>query len=305
MDEPVVVPSALVGERLDRAVALLTGWSRAEVQVLIDDDAVLIDGRPAAKSARLIEGQVIDVTGAPKVNELPGPESMALDVCYADDDLVVLAKAAGMVVHPGAGHHHGTLVHGLLHRFPEIASIGDPERPGIVHRLDRETSGLMVVARSELAYDALVHDLAARAVDRHYLALVWGTPEASRGLVDAPIGRSTRRRTRMAVRQGGRDARTGFEVIETFERAAVPPTALLECRLETGRTHQIRVHLSAIGHPIVGDGLYGGRRSGIPLKRPFLHAYRLSIRHPRSGEQLDFEDPLPTELARVLETLTE
>lgn len=296
--EPIIVPPVLAGERLDRVVALLTGWSRAEVQALIKAEGVLVDGEPAAKSVRLTEGQVVDVVGAPPVVELPGPEPVPLDVRYADDDVVVLAKEAGVVVHPGAGHQRGTLVHGLLHKFPEIASVGDPARPGIVHRLDRDTSGLMVVARSALAYDELVRALAARGVDRHYLALVWGIPDTNRGMVDAPIGRSTRRRTRMAVREGGRDARTGFEVRQVFDRVS-----LLECRLETGRTHQIRVHLSAIGHPIVGDAAYGGRRSGIALERPFLHAHRLSIRHPRTGEQLDFEDPVPPELARVLDDL--
>jgi len=201
------------------------------------------------------------------------------------------------VVHPGAGHDHGTLVHGLLARYPELVGVGDPNRPGIVHRLDRETSGLMVVARSQPAYAALVDALAARALTREYDALVWGHAENPRGVVAAPIGRSATRRTRMAVRTEGKDARTVYEVEEWFGR---PEVARMRCRLETGRTHQIRVHLSAIGHPVVGDGAYGGRRPGIDLDRPFLHAEHLAFAHPVTGEALSFRAPLPAELEAVL-----
>jgi 23S rRNA pseudouridine1911/1915/1917 synthase len=188
----------------------------------------------------------------------------------------------------------------LLGEFPEIAAVGDPALPGIVHRLDRDTSGLLIVARSPRAYDALVDALAARAIERRYLALVWGEPASPRGVVDAPIGRSQRRRTRMTVRSSGRDARTGYEVQESWPDARV---ALLECQLETGRTHQIRVHLAAIGHPVVGDAAYGGNRSGIALERPFLHARALAFVHPVSGETLRFDEPLPPELTAVLDAL--
>jgi 23S rRNA pseudouridine1911/1915/1917 synthase len=203
-------------------------------------------------------------------------------------------------VHPGAGHAHGTLVHGLLALDPAIATVGDPERPGIVHRLDRDTSGLMVVARSPRAYDALVATLAARAIERRYLALAWGRFDAKRGTIDAPIGRSVTRRTRMAVREAGKEARTGYEVKELYEP---PVCALVECRLETGRTHQIRVHLAAIGHPVVGDGTYGGDRDQLRPGRPFLHAYALALHHPTSGERLEFTDPLPPELEALLQRL--
>jgi 23S rRNA pseudouridine1911/1915/1917 synthase len=175
--------------------------------------------------------------------------------------------------------------------------VGDGERPGIVHRLDRETSGLMVVARSERAYVALVDALAGRAVTREYDALVWGHPEHPRGVVDAPIGRSATRRTRMAVRTEGKDARTVYEVEEWFGR---PEVARLRCGLETGRTHQIRVHLAAIGHPVVGDAAYGGRRAGIDLARPFLHAEHLAFAHPVTGAPLSFRAPLPAELDDLL-----
>ena len=294
------MPASLAGERVDRAVALLTGWSRADVAGLIEEGAVRIGGEPVTKSRRLAEGDEVEVDGEPEVDAPPRPEPIDFPVLHADEDLVVLVKPAGLVVHPGAGHHEGTLAGGLLHRFPEIASVGDPMRPGIVHRLDRDTSGLMVVARSPEAYDALVAALAARAVERRYLALAWGRFDARRGTIDAPIGRSATRRTRMAVREAGKEARTGYEVKEQYEH---PVCALVECRLETGRTHQIRVHLAAIGHPVVGDGTYGGDRNPLRPGRPFLHASALALRHPTTGEHLEFTDPLPPELAAVLTAL--
>ena len=297
--EPVelTVPESLAGERVDRAVALLTGWSRAEVQSLAALGEIAVDGRPVAKSHKLTAGERLVVSASPAAAAPPAAEPVPLTVRYEDPHVAVLAKPAGLVVHPGAGHHHGTLVHGLLHRYPEIATVGDSERPGIVHRLDRETSGLMVVARTAAAYDGLVRALSRRNVVRDYVALVWGHPESSRGVVDAPIGRSMTRRTRMAVRRQGKDARTVYEVREWF---MTPEVALVDCRLETGRTHQIRVHLAAIGHPVVGDAAYGGRRRAIALERPFLHAARLAFAHPVTEEPLTFEEPLPPDLEAVL-----
>ncbi len=298
--EPVRVPAALAGVRVDRAVAFLTGFSRGEVQSLVEAGAVLVDGVAVAKSRRLAEGEVVEVLASPPRSGPPAAERVPLDIRYADDDVVVIGKPAGLVVHPGAGHDHGTLVNGLLDRFPEIASVGDPERPGLVHRLDRDTSGLMVVARTARAYDALVDALAHRRVDRTYLALAWGTFETRHGVIDAPIGRSTSRRTRMAVRESGKNARTRYDVLETFTRPAV---TLLECALESGRTHQIRVHLAAIDHPVAGDAVYGGHRPGIDLDRPFLHATRLRFDHPVTGARMQFDDPLPPELDDVLARL--
>jgi 23S rRNA pseudouridine1911/1915/1917 synthase len=237
---------------------------------------------------------------APQPPGPAGPEPVPVDVRHADDDVIVVVKPAGLVVHPGAGHAHGTLVQGLLARFPELAEVGDAARPGIVQRLDRDTSGLLVVARSSRAYEALVAQLGQRSVERRYLALVWGLPSAARGVIDAPIGRSPRRRTRMAVRDAGKEARTAYEVRDAYPDRGV---ALLECRLETGRTHQIRVHLAAIGHPVVGDAAYGGRRSSIAIERPFLHASALEFTHPGSNERMRFEDPLPPDLAAALESL--
>ena len=299
-DEVFAVPEALVGQRVDRAVALVTGWSRAEVQAVLDRGEITVDGRVVAKSRKLQAGELVEVRGRPAEVAPPGPEPVPVEVVYEDADVVVVAKPAGLVVHPGAGHDHGTLVHGLLARYPEMGTVGAPGRPGIVHRLDRDTSGLMVVARSAPAYEGLVDALAERDVTREYDALVWGHPENPRGVVDAPIGRSATRRTRMAVRSEGKDARTVYDVEAWFGR---PEVARLRCRLETGRTHQIRVHLSAIGHPVVGDAAYGGRRAGIDLDRPFLHAGHLAFAHPVTGAPLDFTAALPPELDDVLVAL--
>jgi 23S rRNA pseudouridine1911/1915/1917 synthase len=302
-DGPLTVPATLAGDRIDRALSFLTGWPRAAVQALIEDGAVTVDGNVVAKSHRLQEGSVVDVLAEPDLETGAAPEpepAVDVDVRFADDDVIVIAKPAGLVVHPGAGHAGGTLVNGLLARYPEIATVGDPARPGIVHRLDRDTSGLLVVARSSVAYESLVGQLGRRSVDRLYATLVWGALSAPRGVIDAPIGRSDARRTRMAVRSAGKEARTGYQVIETFE---IPRCSRLECRLETGRTHQIRVHLAAIGHPVVGDASYGGARDQIALTRAFLHAATLGFDHPTTGERLRFEDALPPELQAVLDEL--
>lgn len=300
-DDPL--PTALDGERLDRIVSLLTGVSRAEAAALVAGGEVLVDGVPVlAGSRRVRTGQRLTITGAPApaAGLRPDPD-VVFTVVHADDDVIVVDKPAGLVVHPGAGHEHGTLVHGLLARFPEIATVGDPARPGIVHRLDRGTSGLLVVARTPAAYDALVAQLAARAVERVYTALVWGIPDAPRGVIDAPIGRSARDPERMTVTTRGRPARTRYEVVRSFQQPA--ELALLRCRLETGRTHQIRVHLAAVGHPVVGDARYQGVRDPLAqaLDRPFLHATRLAFTHPRTGVELRLDSPLPADLVAVLD----
>ena len=298
--EPLVVPSALDGERVDRAVTLLTGWSRADVGTLIGEGSVLVNGQAVMKSRRLAAGDVIDVLAEPTVPGPPQAEPIPLVVIYEDDELIVVDKPAGLVVHPGAGHPDGTLVNALLARYPEIAAVGDPMRPGLVHRLDRDTSGLLVVARTPATYDALVALLTARAVERKYEALVWGVPQSRRGMVDAPIGRSVRAPTRMAIREGGREARTSYAVVRSF---ADPAVSLLECALETGRTHQIRVHLAAIDHPIVGDVAYGGGRAGVAITRPFLHAGSLAFVHPATGVPLQLTSALPDDLRDVLDAL--
>jgi 23S rRNA pseudouridine1911/1915/1917 synthase len=302
-DDAIVVPQSLDGERVDRAIALLTGWSRAEVQALLREGEVLVGGREVGKSHRLRAGDEIDVLGAPEAPAVPLAEpGVTVEVRHADEEVIVVNKPAGLVVHPGAGHAHGTLVQGLLALFPELAAVGERSRPGIVHRLDRDTSGLLVVARTQRAHEHLVAALARRDVERDYLALVQGAPSAPRGVVDAPIGRSAQRRTRMAVRDAGRPARTTFEVVSAWPDAGV---TLLSCGLETGRTHQIRVHLSAVGLPIVGDTVYGGppRAGSAELDRPFLHAIRLEFPHPDGSGPRSFEEPLPAELDAVLRDL--
>ena len=301
MADELRIPASLDGERVDRAVALLTGWQRSQVQALLERHDVLVDGQPVAKSHRLRTGSVVELLSEPAVEVAPQPDpAVPVTVRYVDDDVVVVAKPAGLVVHPGAGHIGGTLVNGLLAQFPDLVGVGDPYRPGIVHRLDRDTSGPLVAARSPRAYDALVAELSEHAVERSYIALVWGHLASPRGVIDAPIGRSAARRTRMAVRDAGKPARTEYAVREEFDR---PVCTLLDCQLETGRTHQIRVHLAAIGHPVVGDGTYGGARDSLVLDRPFLHAASLAFDHPVTREHLQFEEPLPPELQAVLDRL--
>jgi 23S rRNA pseudouridine1911/1915/1917 synthase len=299
-----IVPDALAGERVDRVVSFLTDCSRSEAAALIADGQVLLDGAAVkARSVRVEAGQVIVV---PEVDHTPiatTPDpDVVLTIVHEDDDVLVVNKPAGLVVHPGAGHDTGTLVQGALAHVPTLATVGDPGRPGIVHRLDHGTSGLLVVAKTQPAYDSLVDQFGSRTVERRYVALAWGHPEDEVGLIDAPIGRSVRRPTRMTVSASGREARTRFEVQRLFEVPAA--TAVLTCRLETGRTHQIRVHLSAIGHPVVGDDQYGGVRPSITTDRPLLHAATLGFEHPGTGEHLAFEAPLPDDFTSVLDELS-
>ena len=299
------IPAALAGERVDRVVAMLTGLTRAEVSDLIAEGAVAVRGRVVVKpSVRLAEGDELAVEvpdAAPEPVAVPEPD-VEVPIVHADDDVIVVDKPQELVVHPGAGNARGTMVAGLLARFPDLAGVGEPERPGIVHRLDKGTSGLLVVARTPDAYDSLVAQLSSRTVERRYLTLVWGVPEPATGVVDAPIGRSRRDPTRMAVSSTGREARTRYEVLQRFTEPI--DAALLECRLETGRTHQIRVHLAAIEHPVVGDPRYRGKRTSFVTPRMFLHAHSLTFDHPRTGERISFRSPLPADLQEVLDRLT-
>jgi 23S rRNA pseudouridine1911/1915/1917 synthase len=299
-----VVPRALDGQRLDRVVALVTGCSRAEAAELVDDGAVLVGGRPVtSRSHRVSEGDELEVEAPdrPQSGELVADPAVVVPLVYEDEHLFVVDKPAGLVVHPGAGQSTGTLVNGLLARDPAIRAVGQPDRPGIVHRLDRGTSGLMLVARTQVAYEALVAMLAARGVDRRYRTLVWGTLDSPTGLIDAPIGRSSRDRTRMAVTVTGKPARTRYEVVRTYHEPV--EVTELRCRLETGRTHQIRVHLRSIGHPVLGDGRYGGARQSFSMARPFLHAEALGLAHPVTEEPLSFSSRLPADLLGVLARL--
>ena len=299
-----VVPAALAGERLDRVVALLADVSRSVATTVIEAGGVSVDGTPAASGKiRLAEGQQVSVDPAaiPTVGPPTADPLVEFEVVYEDDQVIVVDKPAGLVVHPGAGNPDGTLVNGLLARYPELAGVGEPDRPGIVHRLDAGSSGLLVVARTQDAADDLIGQFAGHHATRVYIALVWGHPQAAHGVIDAPIGRSKRDPLRMAIVADGRRARTEYRVLERFDRPA--ELALLECRLETGRTHQIRVHLGSIHHPLVGDPTYGQRRPRLGLERPFLHAVELSFDHPVTGERLTFRSELPADLAERHATL--
>lgn len=297
------IPAALDGERLDRVVAMISGLSRAAASALVADGEVRVNGEvETARTHRLAEGDQIEVEVTVPTTEVPAPDpSVGFAVVHADADLVVIDKPAGLVVHPGAGTPDRTLVNGLLASYPEMASVGEPARPGIVHRLDRGTSGLMVAARTPAAYEGLVAALARHEVDRGYVALAWGAFDTTAGIIDAPIGRSPRSPTKMAVSARGKPARTRYEVASQYHEPVV--AARLACTLETGRTHQIRVHLAAIDHPVVGDERYGGARPSLPMDRPFLHAERLRFVHPVSGRELAFTAPVPEDLQRVLDTL--
>src|SRR5437764_6362852 len=295
------VPRALDGERVDRVVAFITGLPRAEVAELVASGHVRIDGTTVeTRSRRVADGDVVEVDVPAPADDRPVADpSVDVPVVYDDDQVIVVDKPAGLVVHPGAGQREGTLVRGLLARYPGLGGVGDPNRPGIVHRLDKGTSGLMVVARTQEALADLTAQLKRRDVERRYLALVLGEVAEGRGVVDAPVGRSARQPTRMAVTARGRTARTRYEVLERYTDPV--PATLLECRLETGRTHQVRVHLAAIGHPVVGDTRYG-RGDALAMKRPFLHAHELAFDHP-DGSRRRFHSSLPADLEQVREHL--
>jgi 23S rRNA pseudouridine1911/1915/1917 synthase len=286
----VKVPAEAAGDRLDVFLAAHAG-SRTAAQRLIDDGLVRVDGVPRPKRYVLSEGETVSVeeraaTPAPQV-----PDAQ-FAIAYEDDHLIVVDKPAGVVVHPGQGHDQGTLVQALAGR---VAGGPDPERPGVVHRLDRDTSGLLVLARDEATHAALQQALRERRLTREYLALVEGRPPARSGTIDAPLGRDRRVRTRMSSdTDNPRHAVTHFETEQAFEGAT-----LLRVRLETGRTHQIRAHLLAIGNPVAGDPEYG-RAGRFGLTRQFLHATRLAFEHPVSGETLDLLSPLPEDLAKAL-----
>jgi 23S rRNA pseudouridine1911/1915/1917 synthase len=302
----ISVPAALDGVRVDRAVSLLTGRSRSEVAALVAEGRVLVDGAPERRrSAPLRAGSLLVVPPAPPVTIGVHPDpDVAFGVVLADEDVIVVDKPWDLVVHPGAARREGTLVAGILARFPEVGelgALGEPDRPGIVHRLDRGTSGLLLVARSPRAFASLSEQLRRREATRRYAGLVHGHLEHDRGLIDAPVSRSNRRPTRMRISAAGRDARTGYEVVARFDDPL--RSSLVVAALETGRTHQVRVHMAAIGHPLVGDRAYGGGRGasgGLPAGRFFLHAYELGFDHPADGRRVSVRSPLPEDLRALV-----
>ena len=287
------VPESAAGERLDRYLASLPDvGSRGVAERLLAAGEVRVNGRELAKSHRLAGGEQVEFEPPERGEATLEPEPMDLRIAYEDEHLVVVDKPAGLVVHPAPGHATGTLVHGLLAR--DIAG-GDADRPGIVHRLDRDTSGLMVVARTEESHKRLQNLVRRRALERHYAALVVGKPRSRRGTIEAPIGRDRRDPMRHSLdTDTPRDAVTHFELVELL-----PRYSLLDVRLETGRTHQIRVHLAAIDLPVAGDHLYGRARE-LGLEHQFLHAGRLAFPHPFTNERVETESPLPSDLARAL-----
>ena len=309
MSHPNLIPSSAnptwqiqsehVGQRLDRfLVAVLADLSRTGIQQLITEAAVLVNGRPS-KSGYLLrlhdEVQALQLkpTLAPSDAK---PQALPLTVVYEDHDLLVINKAVGMVVHPAAGHHDDTLVNALLARYPDLAAFEDELRPGIVHRLDKDTSGLLIVAKNVRTQAAFVEQMKRHEVEKRYIALVEGNISLDQGSIDAPIGRNPRYRQQMMITaREGREARTHFRVLQRYDRHT-----LLLLQLETGRTHQIRVHLKAIGHPVVGDPVYGSKRSQSLLQHQFLHAYQLKFVHPTTGKVIECEAPLPDDLQKIL-----
>ncbi len=302
-----VVHAEYAGQRLDRFLAsVLDGCSRSQVQKLIEDGRVRLDRKSAKANLALREHDHIIVALPEPMAASAEAEPLPLEILFQDPDLAVLNKPAGMVVHPGAGHASGTLVNALLHHIGDLSGVGGELRPGIVHRLDRGTSGVMVVAKHDAAHQELARQFHDREVEKEYIALVWGLVQAGRR-IDAAIGRDPSNRQKMSAR-----ARRARHAVTRITRAyQMPALTLCHVAIHTGRTHQIRVHLSAIGHPIVGDSMYGGihRRVAADVKavqrleRPFLHAHRLAFTHPRDGRRLEFTAPLPQDLQSVLDEL--
>ncbi len=302
------VPALMAGIRVDRGVAMVANVSRSAATGLIAMGNVSVDGVPVSSGKDVLrQGSALTIHLLPESDPGVTPEAgIAFEVVHADADVAVVDKPAGLVVHPGAGHDSGTLVGGLLSRFPDLADlvtegVCPPDRPGIVHRLDKGTSGLLAVARTAESFAALVDQLANRTMERRYLALVQGEVAEDQGEVEAPIGRSVRTPTKMAVTASGKAARTAYTVRERRpSEDGSEPTTLLELALHTGRTHQIRVHMAAIGHPVVGDARYGTADKRLGSGRFFLHAFRLAFTHPRDGARLEFRSPLPDDLNSYL-----
>lgn len=298
------------GERLDSFLAArIHHWSRARLQRLIEDSDVLVNGRNAKSSYKTRAHDEIEIELIPLPAATFAPEEIPIDIVYEDDDLIVVNKPAGMVVHPAAGSSSGTLANALAFHFRELSTAAGAVRPGIVHRLDKGTSGLLVVAKTEVAHEDLADQFRAREVFKSYVALVHGQVERKRGQIDQPIARDPRNRTRMAVVAGGRPSLSLYVVREAFQRFS-----RLDVQLKTGRTHQIRVHLAWIKHPVVGDAIYGGGRDKtVPdaqirgaiakLQRQFLHAHELGFRHPRTQQDLRFTAPLPPDLEQLLDLI--
>ncbi len=300
-EQVLVFKVAQSGQRVDKFLAQASDLSRTYLQTVLDQGRVLINGTPVVQSSRkVVEGDdIVVLLKAPEPIDV-APEDIALDIVYEDDDVIVINKPRGMVVHPGAGHQTGTLVSALLWHVKNLSGIGGALRPGIVHRIDKDTSGLLVVAKTDLAHHSLTEQLREHSVTRLYEALVHGVISHATGVIDAPIGRDPYHRQQMAVvaENAGKSAVTHFRVLKRFLHYTY-----VELRLETGRTHQIRVHMAYIGHPLVGDPVYN-RQDPLQLAGQFLHAKTLGFTHPRTNERLQFHAPLPEMLQTVLDDVS-
>ena len=288
------------GERVDRVIAFFSGLSRSKVSDLISKRLILRNGIPIKKGSEIVHTN--DEISMPNlvdeaVEEIASDESIDFEVVFEDDSVIVVSKPSGLIVHPGSGIANGTLVNGLAAQFPDLREIGDPTRLGLVHRLDKGTSGLLIVARTPEALENLKFQMQERHVHRQYFAIVAGHVESNKGVVDAPLGRDPKNPLKRAVINSGKYARTHYEIDQKYESPF--KVSMLNCRLETGRTHQIRVHLAAIGHPVLGDELYGGRTSFNIENRLALHAQMLSFLHPKTKNLMNFESPLPAELTSM------
>lgn len=289
----------VAGERLDKVVRdRVPELSRTRGQRLIERGKVTVDGQPRKPAYQVERGDQVTVLLPEEPEAVVLPQPIPLDVVYEDEHLLLVSKPAGLVVHPAPGHPDSTLVNAALAHCPQIAEVGEPDRPGVVHRLDKETSGLLVMAKNEKALAALQQQFKEREVGKTYLALVQGQVQPPEGIIEVPVGRDEEHRQRMAAVRGGKYARTRYRVVERFR-----DHTLLEVHPYTGRTHQVRVHLAWLGYPVIGDTVYGHRRQRLLKNRHFLHAAGLRLEHPATGEEVTFEDPLPTELSDVLQRL--
>jgi len=310
----ITVPEDVVSDRVDRYLAdAIPRLSRARILDLFEDECITVNGLQWRPSRRVKGGEQIVVSVPPIISKIE-PAPMEFRVLYEDAELAVIDKPAGVIVHPGAGTSGPTLVNGLLHRYPELTGVGDPDRPGIVHRLDKDTSGLIVVAKTDEAHRSLSDQFKAHSVDKVYYALVFGNPKQDEGEIEAAVGRHPVDRKRMSVySRRGKDALSYWKVLERYG-----PLAFVELRIKTGRTHQIRVHMNSIGHPVLGDNIYGNsvkRVQGIQdtrlrsqirsMKRQALHAGRISFLHPATGRQVTFEAPLPEDIGSLRRFLNE
>jgi 23S rRNA pseudouridine1911/1915/1917 synthase len=297
--------------RLDQFLARQLGWSRARLQKLLKSGLVLVNGEPRPASYRVRPGDAVSVSVPPPTPSHLAPEALPLDIFFEDRDLLVVNKPPGLVVHPGAGHRQGTLLNALVHHCPDLKDIGEVSRPGLVHRLDKDTSGLIVVAKTALAHAALVAQFQAHTITKRYQALVWGRLPEIEGEIDKEVGRHPTARRKMSVHaRRGKRAVTFWRVIQEFPG----PLTLVELTPQTGRTHQLRVHLASLGHPVLGDATYGGgvsrlaghlRLAGLKalVHRQLLHAWRLGVTHPRTGETLSWEAPRPEDFQAVVDNL--